>query len=109
VLARQPECSIIPTNEQERKEMATDLVTYLSFDGQCEAAFKHYEKSLGGKILMMARDAGAPADAGVPRIPETESRIMHVRLQIGDSILDGWRRAATVCLEATGLLREQSN
>jgi hypothetical protein len=33
--------------------MATDLVTYLSFDGRCEAAFKHDEKILGGKILMM--------------------------------------------------------
>ena len=46
--------------------MTTDLVTYLSFDGQCEAAFKHYEKILRGKILMMARYADGPADAGVP-------------------------------------------
>ena len=45
--------------------MTTDLVTYLSFDGHCEAAFKHYEKILGGKILMMVRYADAPADAGV--------------------------------------------
>jgi len=51
--------------------MATDLVTYLSFDGQCEAAFKHYEKILGGKIVMMTRYADAPADAGVPKAPET--------------------------------------
>ena len=40
--------------------MTTDLVTYLSFDGHCEAAFKHYEKILGGKILMMVRYADAP-------------------------------------------------
>jgi len=54
-------------NKTERiSEMATDLVTYLSFDGHCEAAFKHYEKILGGKILMMVRYADAPADAGVP-------------------------------------------
>ena len=69
--------------------MATDLVTYLSFDGQCEAAFKHYEKVLGGKILVMARYANAPADAGVPRTPETDSRIMHARLQVGDRFLMG--------------------
>ena len=50
--------------------MTTDLVTYLSFDGQCEAAFKHYEKILGGKILMMARYADAPADAGIPQNPD---------------------------------------
>ena len=37
-----------------------DLVTYLGFDGQCEAAFKHYEKVLGGKILMMMRYSDGP-------------------------------------------------
>jgi PhnB protein len=69
--------------------MTTDLVTYLSFDGHCEAAFKHYEKILGGKILMMARYADAPADAGVPQNPETAARIMHARLQVGDRLLMG--------------------
>jgi PhnB protein len=69
--------------------MTTDLVTYLSFDGHCEAAFKHYEKILGGKILMMARYADAPADAGIPQNPETAARIMHARLQVGDRLLMG--------------------
>ena len=69
--------------------MTTDLVTYLSFDGLCETAFRHYEKILGGKILMMVRYADAPADAGVMRTPETDSRIMHVRLQVGDRFLMG--------------------
>ena len=69
--------------------MTTDLVTYLSFDGRCEAAFKHYEKILGGKILMMMRYADAPADAGVPQNPETAARIMHARLQVGDRLLMG--------------------
>lgn len=67
--------------------MTADLVTYLSFDGQCEAAFKHYEKILGGKILMMLRYADAPADAGVPQTAETVARIMHARLQVGDRLL----------------------
>src|SRR5258708_33325606 len=70
-------------------EMTTDLVTYLSFDGHCEAAFKHYEKILGGKILMMARYADAPADAGVPQNPETAARIIHARWQVGDRLLMG--------------------
>ena len=64
-----------------------DLVTYLGFDGQCEAAFKHYEKVLGGKILMMMRMADAPA--GMPVPPEAASRIMHARLQVGDRLLMG--------------------
>jgi PhnB protein len=57
--------------------MTTDLVTYLSFDGQCEAAFRHYEKILGGQIVMMMRYADAPADAGAPQTTETANRIMH--------------------------------
>ena len=52
-------------NEERTKDMTTDLVMYLSFDGQCEAAFKHYERILGGRIVMMMRYADAPADAGV--------------------------------------------
>src|SRR5580700_6453744 len=69
--------------------MATDLVTYLSFDGQCEAAFKHYEKVLGGKILMMMRYADAPSGAGGPQTPDVANRIMHVRLKVGDRLLMG--------------------
>ena len=69
--------------------MATDLATYLSFDGQCETAFKHYEKVLRGKILMMMRHADAPAGSGVPQNPETANRIMHARLKVGDCLLMG--------------------
>ena len=67
--------------------MISDFVPYLAFDGQCEEAFKFYEKALGGKILMMMRLADAPA--GVPRTPETERRIMHARLEVGDRYLMG--------------------
>ena len=66
--------------------MITDLVTYLSFDGQCEAAFKHYERVLRGTLVMMMRHAEAPADAGVPQTPEIANRIMHARLRIGDRL-----------------------
>ncbi|HYZ21935.1 MAG TPA: VOC family protein [Rhodopila sp.] len=69
--------------------MTTDLVTYLSFDGQCEAAFKHYEKVLRGRILMMMRHADAPPGTGVPQTPETAERIMHARLKVGDRLLMG--------------------
>src|SRR5260370_24398305 len=33
-----------------RKERTMQLDTYLTFNGQCEAAFKFYEKCLGGQI-----------------------------------------------------------
>jgi PhnB protein len=33
---------------------------YLSFNGQCEAAFTHCEKVLGGKIAMLSRFGETP-------------------------------------------------
>ena len=67
--------------------MIFDFVPYLGFDGQCEEAFKFYEKALGGKIVMMMRLADAPPE--VPRTPETERRVMHARLKVGDRYLMG--------------------
>jgi PhnB protein len=63
------------------------LNTYLVFNGQCEEAFKFYEQCLGGKIAAMFTHAGTPAAEHVP--PEWLNKIMHVRLEVGDSILMG--------------------
>jgi len=37
------------------------LSPHLTFNGQCEAAFKFYEQCLGGKISMLARYGETPA------------------------------------------------
>ena len=63
------------------------LNAYLVFNGQCEAAFKFYEKVLGGQILGMFTHAGTPAAEHVP--PEWLNKIMHVTLKVGDSVLMG--------------------
>ncbi|MBV8334567.1 MAG: VOC family protein [Alphaproteobacteria bacterium] len=63
------------------------LNPYLSFNGQCEAAFRFYEKVLGGKIEAMMPYEGSPAAQQVP--PERLSTIMHARLRIGDVMLMG--------------------
>jgi PhnB protein len=60
---------------------------YLFFKGQCETAFKFYEKHLGAKILMMMPHEGTPAAEHVP--PEWRSKIMHGRLAVGDQVLMG--------------------
>ena len=60
---------------------------YLIFDGQCEAAFKFYEKVLGGKIEAMIPHEGTPAAEHVPA--EWRSKIMHARLNVGDKLLMG--------------------
>jgi len=61
------------------------LNPYLTFNGQCEAAFKFYEKCLGGKIEAMLTHEGTPAEQGVP--PEWRKKILHVRLTVGDQVL----------------------
>ena len=40
---------------------------YLTFDGDCEQAFKAYAKVLGGEIVAMIPHEGTPAAEHVPR------------------------------------------
>ena len=60
---------------------------YLTFNGQCEAAFKFYEQCLGGKIIAMITHAGTPAEEHVPS--EWRNKILHARLIVGDEVLMG--------------------
>ncbi len=63
------------------------LNPYLTFNGQCEAAFKFYEQCLGGKIEAMITHAGTPAEEHVPS--EWRNKIMHARLTVGNEVLMG--------------------
>ena len=60
---------------------------YLSFNGQCEAAFKFYEKCLSGKIVMMITNGGSPMADQVPA--DRRDKILHARLMVGDEVLMG--------------------
>ena len=60
---------------------------YLAFNGQCEAAFKFYEKCLGGKIVMMITNGGSPMADQVPA--DRRDKILHARLMVGDEVLMG--------------------
>ena len=62
------------------------LNPYLTFNGQCEAAFKFYERCLGGKIDALIPHAGTPAEQHVP--PEW-SKIMHAHLTADGAVLMG--------------------
>ena len=61
------------------------LSPYLFFNGQCEEAFKFYEKCLGGKIDAMMPHEGTPAADHVPA--EWRTKILHARMVIGDQVL----------------------
>ncbi len=63
------------------------LTPHLSFNGQCEVAFKFYERCLGGKITTMLTWGGSPMATQGP--PEMEHQILHATLMIGDSMLAG--------------------
>ena len=61
------------------------LQPYLHFNGDCETAFKYYERVLGGKIEAMMTHAGTPAEQHVPA--EWRNKILHARLVVGDAVL----------------------
>jgi PhnB protein len=58
------------------------LYTQLNFGGNCEEAFRFYEKHLGGKITMMMRQSEAPDAA-----KGAGKAIIHARMNIGDTVL----------------------
>jgi PhnB protein len=60
---------------------------YLTFNGNCAAAFQFYEKCLGGKIAAMIPFGDTPNAEHVPA--EARGRIMHARLVAGTQVLMG--------------------
>jgi PhnB protein len=63
------------------------LNPYLSFDGQCEAAFKFYEQCLHGKIIMLVRYGDSPLVRQTP--PQWHHRVLHATFSCGEHILQG--------------------
>jgi PhnB protein len=61
------------------------LNPYLMFDGRCEAAFKFYEKVLGGKIEAMMTYGSSPMAEQTS--PDWRNKIMHARMIVGDKML----------------------
>jgi PhnB protein len=57
------------------------------FDGQCEAAFRFYERCLGGKISFILKWGQSPAAAEVP--PEWAAKVYHATLTVDDFVMTG--------------------
>jgi PhnB protein len=58
------------------------IYAQLNFGGNCEEAFRFYEKHLAGKIAMMMNQSQAPG------APESAGKaIIHARINIGDTVL----------------------
>lgn len=60
---------------------------YLSFKGQCEAAFKFYEQCLGAQLGPIFRYAGTPLADTVPA--EWQTKVMHASVIVGEQVLMG--------------------
>ena len=63
------------------------LSPHLNFNGNCETAFKFYEKCLGAKITFMMPYEGSPLANEVPA--EWRGKILHASLQVGDALILG--------------------
>jgi PhnB protein len=63
------------------------LHTYLNYGGNCEQAFRFYEKHLGGKITMMMTHGQQPNAKDVP--PDRKNAILYARMSIGETDLMG--------------------
>jgi len=60
---------------------------YLSFKGDCEAAFTFYAQCLGGQLESIFRYGGSPLEHQVPA--EWSNKVMHASVTIGGQTLAG--------------------
>jgi PhnB protein len=62
------------------------LDVYLNYRGTCEEAFQFYEEHLGGRITGLVRHREQP---GSPVPAEWAEKVVHARVEIGDTVLMG--------------------
>ena len=68
----------------------TTVNVYLTFNGNCEEAFKFYQSVFGGEIPYMGRFKDMPAEDGKWLKPGDEEKIMHMSLPISkETVLMG--------------------
>ncbi len=60
---------------------------HLSFNGQCETAFRFYEKCLGGRIDMMLSFGDSPMAGETP--DDWHGKILHATFTLGEQVLTG--------------------
>ena len=77
------------------------LNPYLHYNGNCEAAFKFYEKAVGAKIEVLMTHESAPPEMQMP--PEWKQKIMHGSITFDGESSDGRGFAARPLPEAAGL------
>ena len=64
-----------------------EISPYLTFKGECEAAFSFYAECLGGTLGEVFRYGGSPLAGEAP--PDWKDKVMHTSLKIGNQVLLG--------------------
>src|SRR4029453_12625638 len=64
-----------------------EMIPYLSFKGDCEAAFKFYEQHLGAEPGGIFRYGGSPMADEAPA--GWADKVMHASLKLGNQVLMG--------------------
>ena len=99
-----------PINQHDQVNSLTMQINpYLSFKGQCEAAFTFYEQCLGGQLGPIFRYAGSPMAEEAPA--DWQDKIMHGSVTIGGQTLmvPTWCRIATKKRRAFSLSLHMQN
>jgi PhnB protein len=65
----------------------TKINVYLTFNGNCEVAFDHYQSVFGGEFASINRFGEMPPGQGGPIPPEHRNRIMHISLPISEETI----------------------
>ena len=63
------------------------MTAYVNFKGQCEAAFKFYERCFGAELGPIFRYGGSPMADQVPR--DWPDKVMHGSVTVGGQVLMG--------------------
>jgi len=71
---------------------------YLNFNGQCEEAFRFYEKAFDTQITSVYKFGDMPPDPQYPMKEEDKGKIMHISMPLNDSVL----LMGSDCLESFG-------
>lgn len=66
----------------------TTINIYLTFNGNCKAAFDFYRTVFGGHFSHVSTFGEMPPQEGIPKIPEEKKdEIMHIGLPISDETI----------------------
>ena len=64
-----------------------EIQPYLFFDGSCDEALAFYRSKLGAEVRMLLRFKDAPAEQAGMAPPGAQNKVMHARMQIGQTTI----------------------